>query len=464
MQLLFILTILFLTILLSIMYSKEYTLVFLGTIALMMFHQKLTFRIDLLPDLGPYTTVIVGLSITSFLYILKKWQFSSTDIFIVTFGILMVFSQYQSAYSVYTKGALRDFILSILLPYILFKSLLDKGKFSILFLKLVVYCTVVIVILGVWEMRMTQNLFKEVALLINSQANLGKAMYRFGLVRLNGPFGGPLTAGLMLGFAFQLNLILSKSKLWNKRFRVFPIPISKPLLFSIILGIGVCMPMSRIALFALFLSIIFYHTISRRLLDPITFTFISVFLVLTGSGYIYYKSTVSAPESISESGITVSTRAREKKMDELIPVIKKNLLFGVGKKGNLGEKRDRPTDNHYLHLAHLRGVPAMTIFLLIGVTQLYRLVKRGKRVKKQYPVDATFAFGYATIIFFLYICFTQVVLFRSLGLLFFGLVGLFEAHIIAKDGYLDNSPYVIKLLKKKQKKAALSRQTPIATH
>lgn len=425
------------TVTLSLMNRKEYALCILGVVSLLVFNQHVKYNIPLFPNLNFFNDVLIALALTSMFLAFKKWKFSLTDLLVITlFGIICI-SQYYSPYSVITTNIAGKEFIRIILCYSIFKLLLSNPKYQIFFLKLMVCFTAVVVILGVYEMRMGVSLYDVLSESLKQGIRRVAPSYRLGFRRMSGPYGEPISAGVMLGIAFMISHALSKAKLWKKSGLLMgAIPLKRSTCLYIILGIGALMPMSRGPALSLILTFILFSVlvVGFKSLRGVIISLLgfSIFLTFTA---MYFDS-VLTPTKINQTQITSSNKARYKKFQEILPVIRENLLLGRGSNPDL-VREEAPFDSHYLGLTSKSGIFATIVFCLIGFTQFVRLVKRGNKCYANNRIDGLFSYGFATIIFFVYFNFLSWSLLGTLSSVLYGFFGLFEAHLISKAGYLD---------------------------
>jgi uncharacterized membrane protein len=429
----------FATIFLTIIYPPEKVLCSWGVFFLMFFSQSINVDFPYFPPIKIFHLVLMPLFVIALIKRGSRWKFSFVDLLVVTSVFSAAISQYYSVDRINITSVFGSSFLNIIMAYVVFKLLLAEAGYLILFLRRIVYSAVIIAVLGIYEWRMSTNIFVKVAHLISENFKSGKVIGRFGWWRVTGPYGHPIHASAMASMFLMFHHLLSKCKLINSKFKWLSfLPINKIYLFYFLLFLGVLLPLSRGPVFSLALSICFVYLISGKIISPGGLIKIFIGIALLTSGYIYYQSSSGEEKNVEFIGqLESSSQARKTAIDKMLPAIYENPILGVGSIENRNEKVVKIIDNHYLYLAYQGGLLGLISFSLVMIIQFVRLIIRGKKLQKKYRVDSVFSYTFSGVIFLLAVIIVNVVLLHSLNVLYYCIIGMFEAHLCNKQGYLD---------------------------
>ena len=220
------------------------------------------YRADIqgLPDLNFNKAAVFPIFLA--LIIRKKintWNLSLCDFLVLGYLFCIVYSEYTADLVVneYTtekqlmhmsngnyslaQNLLSNKLLSVFFPYVLAKYLIHPKHLTIPVAKRLVFIAFIIVLISVYEMRMTLNLFNFAfdPFFGDQSRGWGKPM-RFGFVRIAGPFGHPILLGIMLMVALLFNYWLFKNKIWKLNFKYLPrLPLPKGSIISFVILFGI---------------------------------------------------------------------------------------------------------------------------------------------------------------------------------------------------------------------------------
>ena len=173
----------------------------------------------------------------------SEWEWSLSDLLILSYFALMVVSEYLNKNFYEARNVALNTTCSTLFPYILAKGMLRRRSLYSNFARRVVECLAVVAISGVYEFRMGRNPYE--AMLSRFFPDQFSAVWvaRYGYLRIAGPYGHAITAGVMIALGYRLARWLEWSGEWRNRFPF--IPLSKPRVAQLLLIGASLMTLSR---------------------------------------------------------------------------------------------------------------------------------------------------------------------------------------------------------------------------
>ncbi|NJO14303.1 MAG: O-antigen ligase family protein [Thioploca sp.] len=303
---------------------------------------------------------------------LPGWRFSLLDILVLTYAVSVGYSEYLNAGYKDAQNFLANGVLvSILLPYILAKSLIEPAG-----LREEAAKQIVIVLLMVATLSLYQSLTlspytlwqKILGRFFSGQAWNLTTQYRWGLPRAMGPYDHAILAGIIMVVGYRIQRWLEWNRVWPPRLRYlswFPLPPAR--LFSIGLFIGALMTLVRGPLSGAIVAAVIPligRSNKRWLIFFVILTGAIIVGIPTAKWFIDYASI--DPEQAED--VNQGTAAyRWQLMINYIDIVKEQIVWGWGRFGWPKSKVQGSIDNHFLLLSLRHGmmgfVPFVTIFL-----------------------------------------------------------------------------------------------------
>ncbi len=378
------------------------------------------------------------------------------DFLVVAFVICAVYSEYIAEHTVFKgfhKGQLSRMqnsnyslaknlfgikIIHVIFPYLLAKNFIHSKGMSVSFAKRFVFILFVIVLISVYEMRMTVNLFNNLFGLFFEEQGIKELGFRYGLLRISGPFFHPLFFGTFIAVALLLNYWLMKNKIWKYKFSNLPnMPISKGTIIFLVLLFGLVMTLSRGPWLSCFMGFIIIGVgfSRKRTWSLLARIFMYVCLFFAAISYAKYYANVD-PGS-TETHQAGTSAYRMKIFLEYISVIMQKPFWGWGTMLWPMKPGMKSIDNQYLWLALNHGLVTLSIFLYMIFSSMIRLLKRGMKNSRNLESDTSLAFTLLAVFVTLFTSFVTVFMNFNIEVLFFLLLGWSE-------GYLKTKPYDLK--------------------
>ena len=280
------------------------------------------------------------------------------DLIPVTLVLWMVISENRLAGSAeaINLGALRCMLL--VAPWVLGRAIgAHNGLMCSVFLSLGA-CGALIGLLAPFEARMGVNLFDTLRAYWGGSVPWEGALYRLGLRRVAGPISHPICLGFF--YAMVIPPIF-----WMIRHRLAP----RWLLYGILTlcGLGMVLTLSRAPMMAMGLGLILMMGLWHRD-KPIMRNVVlgSVLLISIGVTFFLWEY-ASVGRQASETQAQETASYRRELLENYIPLVKEQPLFGYGKVGVPVVGGQKSIDNQYLLMALRHGAPAAGLNILVAL-------------------------------------------------------------------------------------------------
>lgn len=376
--------------------------------------------------------IFIGLLISRIVGKKSTISFSFTDLLVVAYVVLCAISEYINSSTDYVLSLLIDKTTSIILPYYMAKYIVHPRGLSILLSKRIVILVSIVIVISLYEARMSVNPFLNIGYkFFPAQGHGWPTIFRFGLARIAGPFVQTILLGMMIGVTIVLNYWLIKSGYWRKWFSFLPKLISKNIFSMGLLVFGILLTFSRGPILGTILGI-FIASIgfSRSRVKAIAWrvAVLVVLGILAYEWFVYYSG-INRYHAESDWQSTGAYRA------ELIEKYRKYVLqkplWGWGFTTLPISEGLVSIDNQYLWLALKHGIITLGTYVAIISSTLMRLFFRGVDGTESQKADYALAFTFAGIYSLLASSFFTVYMGLQIETVFFLLTGWIEGFLLS---------------------------------
>lgn len=359
-------------------------------------------------------------------------RISLMDFLVVFYIIFCVYSEEINEGTSMSVNLLAGMLSSVLAPFILAKMLIMPKNLSIAFAKRFVFCIFIIIILSLYEMRFTLNPFLAlIRPFFPGQGEEWPTLYRWGFVRIGGPFIQPIIFAMVISVALFFDYWLYRNRLWERYFKY--LPISKRVVITLVLLFGFIMTFSRGPILSTLLGMLFVGIgFSRYKKISLTLRCIIIGLFAVYTIWAFYE--------ISGVGIGLAQTAEEATIAYRGELIRQYVSIAMQKPWwgwgiELWPKVPglSSVDNHYLWVALKHGFIPIGVFTFMIFYTFVRLLKRGIFDNPTQLVDCSLAFTFAAILISFAVCLTTVFLGLQLEPLFFLLLGWMEGFLLSNS-------------------------------
>ena len=328
-----------------------------------------------------------------------------------------------------------EVIASILLPYILAKSLIEPVGLREETAKKIVIVLLIVAILSSYQ-TFTLSYYtlwqKVLGRFFYGQAWSGiMIQYRWGLPRAMGPYDHAILAGIIMVVGYRIQRWLEWNQVWPRRLRYLSwLPISPARLFSIGLFIGALLTLVRGPLtggiVAAFIPLI-GRSNKRWLILSIILTGTIIVGIPIGKWFIDYAST--DPEEIED--VNQGTAAyRWHLYINYIDIVKERMVWGWGRFGWPTAGGQKSIDNHLLLLALRHGMMGFVPFVAIFFIMMIRLFFYSMFQPLTFPPTNPLGFTLLSLFVVIFWSIATVWLGGQTADLFFFIVGWSEGYLL----------------------------------
>jgi hypothetical protein len=347
-----------------------------------------------LPDPNFNQAAILPIAAFFFLRNEKTWRFSVTDALVTTFALGCAWSEYQAAGYKEAQNLFAEMLLSVMLPYVLAKGIIEPHGLRVAFAKRYALLLFAVALFSVWEFRMGYSPFQRfVGPFFPWQGTGWVTTFRWGFARIAGPFAHAILAGLVFATGFRIARWLQWSGHWERKFAFWPNhPLTKGQIISLgILG-GVLMSLCRGPWLGALLGA-FVAAIGKSKQRWTAVVVVVVALVVVGlpSAVALYEW-ASVQRSDAKSDAQETAAYRKELLDEYVTIALDHAVFGWGR-NTWPKVAGMPSiDNHYLLIALMHGLVALfSLWAIMGLTSVRLFLHSMKRPPPR-PYGSDFGF------------------------------------------------------------------------
>lgn len=260
-------------------------------------------------------------------------------------------------------------IVAGLLPYVVAKGLTAREEMCVEVAKRIVILAVAVAIASVYEFRMTANLFRMVMSPFYPILSVSEIpAFRYGFVRVVGPWNHPILAGIIFAVAYRIARWLDWTHAWpgNVPF----LPISKVRFCEVALLAGGAMTISRGPWIGAAVAVVIVTLLRVRHRSYVTAFSAAAIFILIVPAYSSFDTYINTGRDQIQDESQDSVAYRREMIQEYIIIAEERPAWGWGVSGD-GEALYpiidgmESIDNHYLLLALTYGVYALAAMVLI---------------------------------------------------------------------------------------------------
>lgn len=371
----------------------------------------------------------------------RHWKWNFTDLLVVTFVVLMSVAQYMNTdYQIAQNLALR-LIVTILLPYIVAKGLIVKEEgISVEIAKRIVILATIVAILSAYEFRMTSNPFRSLMAPWFPEWVVETPSFRYGFVRIAGPWSHPILAGIILAVAYRTARWLEWTHNWPGNVSI--LPISKARFCEIALIVGGVMTISRGPWIGALAAAAIVMLLQSRHSKHLTALALCVIVILSIPAYLSIDTNVDLDRYGPHEEAQRSAAYREELIEKYIVIAEERPAWGWGAKGFPVVDGMTSVDNQYLLVALTSGLYALLAMVLILLWVPARICRYGLLRSSDDP-KRSLAFTLTGIFILCAVSISTVYLGAQTQPLLFVIAGWSEALLVGPSLMAARAPYRI---------------------
>lgn len=383
-----------------------------------------------IPDPNFNQAIALAIAVAMVLRGLRSWKMSVTDALVLGFAALVGYSEFAATNYADAQNLMFAMLASVVLPYVFGKALIEPYGARAATAKVFVLCVFAVVLLSVYEFRFGSNPY--IALLGKIFPGQGNwiTTFRYGFARIAGPYGHCILAGVVMAATWRLNRWLEWGGHWEARFRFAPwLPWPKATVIRYALLAGSIMTLARgpwLGAFAGAIPVMIGRARNRR--QAVMITLSAIALVGIPAAVSFY-SYVNVDYMQATSASQESAAYRKALVDRYVDIAVKRSLLGWGKNGWPKVPGMPSIDNHFMLIALMHGLIALSLFVGIFLWIGVRLIRRGLRAPPTAAGRNDFAFALAGIFLAIFVSIGTVYMGEQVLPIFFLLTGWADAYL-----------------------------------
>jgi O-antigen ligase len=433
--------------------SARKALLYVYLPALLLVPQYYVFRLPHLPPLSAADAAVLPLGIALAVTGMRRWRLAWMDLWVLLFAVcaglsealsteladgdwVRLFSpEFALSKRISTNLSMGGLVfagdvLTIVLPYILGKLLIEQEDQHLMRRKLVAVMSAllaIVAVFSVYDFVTGKSAWQKVATHLGlSPFEYWPTQMRSGFGRIEGPYGHAILAGMifLMGLIYCLWLA-SADRTWGARRLISGLPISVRGLILAAIVAGLLMTQSRGPLLGVGLALVFalltrFLPVSKAVAAFLCF--MAVFLVIT----FYFANRYTA-KSMREATTEEQRNAiyRRQLLTNYEPLVMQHKAFGWGITTFPAVGGQTSIDNQFLMLAVTEGFVGLGVFLAIAAGSAVKLLRMISRPIQQQ--DRTLAFAHLAFLIGLMTTLTTVYMGEQVVMMFFLFVGWVQA-------------------------------------
>jgi hypothetical protein len=305
----------------------------------------------------------------------RDWRWDFTDLLVLGFVGVVTTAECMNKDFLVAKNLAVHMTVSIILPYAVAKGMSTREGMSTQIAKRIVILATAVAIISLYEFRMTANPFRAVMSLLFPGHILEIPAFRYGFVRIAGPWNHPILAGLIFAAAYRIARWLDWTHEWPGY--VPFLPISKVRFCELALVVGCVMTISRGPWIGAIVAGLVVMLLRARHRSYVTaFAVLAVFILMVPA-YNSFDSYVNVNRLGIHDEAQDSAAYRREMLQDYITIAEERPVWGWGE-GNFPVIDGMYSiDNHYLLLALSSGMYALALLVMILLWVPIRLGRFG---------------------------------------------------------------------------------------
>jgi len=178
---------------------------------------------------------------------LKTWRPTLMDAVMLTFAAWVGYSDYAARGYDDAQNLMFAMIFSVMAPYIVARLVIPTEKLDVAVARRFVILVFAVAVIGLWEAKMGYNPFHLMwRPFFPGQGEGWVTTFRYGIVRVAGPYSHAILAGIVMVVAYRLQRWLQWGGHWEPKFRRLPaLPGSKAGVITAMLFLAALMTVAR---------------------------------------------------------------------------------------------------------------------------------------------------------------------------------------------------------------------------
>ena len=389
-----------------------------------------------LPDPTANQAAAVALFIVFLVRGAPGYRFTPFDLVVYGFAVAISCSEYRASGYSDAQNLMFTMLSSVVLPYVLAKSLVEPGG-RVAFAKKIVVCLFIVAIICLYESRFGMNPWQLLLERFFPGQGAGWIVtFRWGLARTAGPYGHAILAGVIMVVGFRLQRWLQWSGAWERPrhpwFKWLPWPkLTEAQIYTLGMVGGVLLTLVKGPWLAGIVAavVVFIGRMRNRWIG-VGILLVFIFGICL-PGFIGFVQWAGVGRENAKSDNQETAAYRLELIGNYIDFAKEKVWLGWGLIAWPKVPGQESIDNYYLLLFLMHGLITLTLFLTILLGMTIRLIIHAMRQPNPQPLGSSLAFTLAGI----YVCYLISVATVYMGnqtvVLLFLITGWAEAYLHA---------------------------------
>ena len=361
----------------------------------------------------------------------KTWRFSLLDIPVFSLLLVMAYSEYYNAGFKEAQNLMFDAVCASLLPYVLAKGIIQPNGLAVPFVRRFVWSLAIVACVVPYEFRFGLNPYRIVFdRFFPGQGDGWVTTFRYGFVRVAGPYGHAILAGLVFLIGLILQLWLAGIGAWEPRFRNKFLNLKKPLVLTLALLGTLAITFTRgPALGAALAWVVRWVGLNgkphKRLRILIL---VAIFIGVPIA--IWFLSYISVEPMAKMTETQQTAVYRKELIDKYEQIALQHVYLGWGRNGWPKVPGMPSIDNFYLLLSLMHGLTATALLIITILVLIVRLYRNAMKYAPICPKGHSLSFTLLGIYIGFSFAIATVYLGDNLIPIFFMMCGFAEGYVV----------------------------------
>lgn len=329
------------------------------------------------------------------------YRYSWLDGWVAAFASVVAYSEYRASGYADAQNLMFTMLSSVLVPYLLGKSLIEPFELRVVFVKRIVVCLSTVAMICLYEMRFGTNPWQLLFSRFFPGQGLGWVVtFRWGAARSAGPFGHAILAGIMMVVGYRLQRWLEWSGAWDRQpprwSRWWPWPkLSSGRWYSLIMLGGVVLTLVKGPWLAGIIAAV-VTSVGRLRQRWIGVSLLLGFIGLVClPAFIWFIQWAGVGRENAKDDNQETAAYRLELLSEYMDIAMQQALWGWGLTKWPQVDGMPSIDNYYLLLLLMHGTLALSLFLGLLLLMLARLLTHALTRPNPEPLGSSLAFTLA---------------------------------------------------------------------
>lgn len=331
------------------------------------------------------------------------YRFTPFDLVVYGFAAVVAYSEFRASGYNDAQNLMFTMLASIVLPYVLAKSLVEPLSGRVAFAKKIVTCLFIVALICLYEARFGVNPWQKILGLFFPGQGLGWIItFRWGLARTAGPYGHAILAGIVMVTGYRIQRWLEWSGAWTAPrhpwFQWLPWPkLSEAQTYTLGMLGGALITLVKGPWVAGVVAavVVFVGRMRNRWIGvAILLVFLFGICLPAFVGFLQWAG-VGRQHAKSDNQETAAYRLEL--VTNYMDIAKQQAVWGWGLTKWPKVPGQPSIDNYYLLLFLMHGLIALALFLTLLLGMIVRLIHHAMTRPNPQPLGSSLAFTLAGI-------------------------------------------------------------------